>query len=272
MTPADARRLAEAIARTRGSLDLIETSMGESIAAYVHNLVALLAQADIALSPRRAGMLFRSILAVHAASLVLDPAVDPAASALLALRNAIPQRAQGIPVPEMKLLAAHRDAWRFVSLQPNDPLKLILGTVDPLERLRLAVAIPALSRDDFSRVIADSLALLRHGARDAAIVYLFDTGAIGRLNAAIAEQSAARYKDIAAAPDFSETLHAAEPRFRIWAHVKDLLSRLDPDEPRDRLRANALAAAFARGELTVIEDARRFFEDYVATELRLGAV
>ena len=271
VAPADAQRLATAIARTRDTMELVGNSMADGIAAYVHALVGLLAQAELVLSPRRAGMLFRSILAVRAASLALDPGADMAGATLLALRNAIPQRAQGIAVLEMKLLAAHRDAWRFACLQPDDPLKLILGAVDPVERFRLAVATPSLPRDEFSRVIADTLALLRPGARDAGIVHLFDTGAIGRLNAAIAEQSAARYQDIATAPEFSETLHAAQPRFRVWTRVKELLSQLDPDEPRDQLCANALAAAFSRNELAAPEDAQRFFEDYISTAQRLEA-
>lgn len=269
--PADAQRLATAIARTRDTMELVGNSMADGIAAYVHALVGLLAQADLVLSPRRAGMLFRSILAVRSAALALDPAADMAGATLLALRNAIPQRAQGVAVPEMKLLAAHRDAWHFACLQPDDPLKLILGAVDPVERFRLAVVTPALPRDEFSRVIADTLALLRPGARDAGIVHLFDTGAIGRLNAAIAEQSAARYQDIATAPEFSETLHAAQPRFRVWTRVKELLSQLDPDEPRDQLCANALAAAFSRDEFAAPEDAQRFFEDYIQTAQRLEA-
>src|SRR3546814_7837192 len=40
-------------------------------------------------------------------------------AALLAVRNGLPQRAQGMRVPEVKLLAAHRDAWRFANISPR---------------------------------------------------------------------------------------------------------------------------------------------------------
>ena len=271
VTPADARCLTDTLARTRASLPLIHLDLADGVAAYVRTLVALLAQANLMLSPRRAGMLFRSVLAVSAAALALDPATAAADAALLAVRNALPQRAQGIPIPAVKLLAAHRDAWRFANISPLDPLKAILCAADPVERFRLAVATPSLRKGEFSRVVADVLAQLQPGAREAAIVHLFETGAVGRLNAAVAGQAAEVYRDIATPPTFSETLHASHARFKTWAKVKDLLSRLDPREPRAHLRANALAAAFSRKELATPGDAEEAFRAYAATETQLGA-
>src|SRR3546814_167256 len=165
----------DVISRTRANLPLIRIELAEGVAAYVRTLVALLAQAGIALSPRRAGMLFRSVLAVNAGALALAPTITPSDAALLAVRNGLPQRAQGMRVPEVKLLAAHRDAWRFANISPGDPLKAILCATDPVERLRLAVGSASLTKAELSRVVADTLAQLRPGAREAAIVYLFET-------------------------------------------------------------------------------------------------
>ncbi len=271
VAPADAQCLADVLARTRASLPLIRLELAEGVAAYVRTLVALLAQAGIALSPRRAGMLLRSVLAVNAGALALDPAITPSDAALLSVRNALPQRAQGILVPEVKLLAAHRDAWRFANISPGDPLKAILCAADPVERIRLAVGSASLAKGEFSRVIADALAQLRPGAREAAIVHLFETGAVGRLNAAIAGQAAEVYRDVATPPNFSETLHASHTRYQTWSRVKDLLSRLDPAEPRAHLRANALAAAFARKELATPADAEEAFRAFEKTETQLRA-
>ena len=270
-SPADAIRLSEAIRRARANLPAIRLSLSTGIASYVRTLVALLAQANIVLSPRRAGMLFRSVLAVTAAAIVLEPAMPASDAALLAIRSALPQRAQGIAVPDVKLLAAHREAWRFANVQPNDPLKAILCTADPVERFRLAVAAPALAKGEFSRVVADTLSQLKSGAREAAIVYLFETGAVGRLNAAIAGQTAEVYRHIATPPELSETLHASSTRFRTWSTVKDLLSRLDPGDPRAHLRANALAAAFSRKELATPADAEEAFQAFDFAERHLRA-
>ena len=269
IAPAAAQCLSDVLARTRSNLPAIRLSLSEGVAAYVRTLVALLAQASIVLSPRRAGMLFRAVLAVNAAALALDPSIAAADAALLALQNALPQRAQGIMPAGVKLLAAHRDAWRFANIQPGDPLKAILCAADPLERLRLAVGAPALARGEFSRVVADALAQLRPGAKEAAIVHLFETGAVGRLNAAVAEQAADIYRNIATPTKFAETLHASSARFQTWSRVKDLLSRLDPAEARAHLRANALAALFSRQEIASPKDAEEALRAYDATEARL---
>src|SRR3546814_10467506 len=86
----------DVISRTRANLPLIRIELAEGVAAYVRTLVALLAQAGIALSPRRAGMLFRSVLAVNAGALALAPTITPSDAALLAVRHGLPQRAQGM--------------------------------------------------------------------------------------------------------------------------------------------------------------------------------
>lgn len=270
LEPAQAQRLTQALARTRGLLDAGSDDQDDGLAAYVRVLVALLAQAGLALSPRRAGMLLRSIRAVWATARVLDPDAVASDAALLALRCGIPQRAQGIEVAELKLLAAHRDAWRFARLPQDDPLKRILCAPDPLERARLAISIPELAADEFSRIIADALAQLAPGAREALAVCLFESVAVGRLNAAIAEQAGERYRQIADAPQFSESLHATQPRFATWSRIKDLLSRLDPASPHDRLRANALVMVFERKELATPEDAERAFAAYADASARLG--
>jgi MoxR-like ATPase len=267
--PTAAQQLLDLLGRVRAALPSVKMSLAEGVATYVRTLVALLAQAEIRLSPRRAGMLFRSILAVNAASVVLDPSVPPSDTAVLTVKNGLPQRAQGIAVQESKLLAAHREAWRLANVLPNDPLRAILCTADPLERFRLAVASQGLPKGELSGVVADALTQLDPGARDAAIVHLFETGAAGRLNAAVAEQAAAIYRTIATPPNFSETLHAADSRFRTWSRIKDLLSRLDPLDPQSNLRANALAASYARRELATPADAEAAYQAFAVTQTRL---
>lgn len=271
IAPGDAQALADALSRTRASLPAIRLSLAEGVASYVRTLVALLAKAGLDLSPRRAGMLFRSALAVNAAALALDPASTASDATLLAVKNALPQRAQGIAVPSVKLLAAHREAWRLARISPDDPLRAILCAADPVERLRLAVATTTLGTGEFSQVVADALAQLKTGSLDAAVVHLFETGAIGRLNAAVAGDAAELYRDVARPVEFSESIHASDTRFQTWSKVKDLLSRLDPEDPRAHLRANALAGAFARRDITTPADAEEAFRAYGDIEDRLKA-
>jgi MoxR-like ATPase len=273
LDPGAATALRSATATAKAALPVLRETMGEAVAVYVRTMVALLAQADIALSPRRAGMLLRTILAVHAASLAVDPGANASDSTLVAVRNGLPQRAQGIGISETKILAAHRAAWRLAGVRPSDPLRAILTTANPVERVRLAVAAPKLRKGDFSDIIADAIARLGPGAREAVIVHLFETGAVGRLNAAIADQAGEIYRDVATPLNFSELQHARNPRFETWKRIKNILSRLDPADPRAHLAANTLAACYARELLARPEDAEAAFQAWTETDGRLlGAI
>ena len=258
-----------AIASTEAALPSIRESIGDAVALYVRTLVALLAPAGVSLSPRRAGMLRRSVLAVHAAALMLDADARPENSALRAVRNGLPQSAEGRAIPEIKLLGAHREAWRLAGVKPGDPLRAILTAADPVERVRLAVAASKLPKGDFSAIISDAITLLPPGAREAAVVHLFETGAVGRLNAAVAEQVAQVYADVATPLKFSETVHAGKSRFATWQRIKDILSQLDPNDVRAHLSANALAACFAKKQLGNPEDADIAFGAWTEADGRL---
>ena len=239
------------------------------VARYVQTVVALLIQAGIDLSPRRANLLYRNVLAVNAAALALDPNCSATDATLLALRCSLPQAAFGVTVSEIKLLSAHKEAVRTFDLKVSDPLRAILCAINPLERFELAVKATKLPKAEFSRVVADALAQLTHGAREAAVVYLFETGAVGRLNTAIAAQAGELYRDLVAAPTFSETLHASHTRYTTWGRVKDLLSRLNPSDPRAHLPANAIAALFAKKHLQTPQDAEQAFTGFAKTDSQL---
>ncbi len=265
-----ANNFRRAITSTKAALPSIKDSMGDAVAVYVRSLVALLAQAGISLSPRRTGMLLRSTLAVHAAAITLDPNAKPSDSALVAVRNGLPQVAEGTTISETKLLGAHREAWRLADVKPGDPLRAILTAADPVERVRLAVAAKKLRKGDFSAIVSDVVSQLSPGAREAVVVHLFETGAVGRLNAAVAEQAAQIYADVATPVNFSETLHAGNPRFKTWKRITDILSRLDPTESRSHLAANTLAACYAKKQFGQPEDAEAAFDAWIEVDGQLS--
>jgi MoxR-like ATPase len=264
------RALVKALSSTKATLPSVKGCMADGIAIYVRTLVALLAQAGIGLSPRRAGILFRSILAVHAASLALDPSACPSDSALLAVQNGLPQRAQGIKVPSTKLLLAHKEAWRLVDVKQNDPILVITTEPDPIERVRLAVGARRLRKGDISGIVADALASIPTGAKEAVAVHLFETDTVGRLTAAVAEQVAHIYRNVATPPKFSESISGSSPRSRTWQRIRDILSRLDPNKPRAHLAANALAYGFASEQVTHPEDADRAYEAWLSADAILA--
>jgi MoxR-like ATPase len=265
-----ARRLRSTLARIHTLLPVLTTSLKGGLVAYMQVLHRLLGQAGIQLSPRRAGMLCRSTIAVHAAALVLDPNVILSDSALLTVRHGLPHRAEGRKIVETALLAAHKEAWRLAEVKADDPLKAILMTSDPIDRARLAIAAPQLRKSDFSGVVADVLARLPPGSGAALVVHLFETGAAGRLTAAVAEQAAELYRDIATPLQFSLSLYASHPRYAAWQRLKDILSRFDPDNPRAHLCANALVALYAREKLPTAEATEKAFEEFRCADARLA--
>jgi MoxR-like ATPase len=271
ISQSEARYLQEVISRTEKILSRLDTTFTSGIAQYVQLVIALLAQAGLLFSPRRATLLYRNILAINAASLAINPNVGLSDVTLVALRSSLPQRAQGIAIPEVKLLSAHKEAIRSIHLSLKDPLRAILCASSPLERIQLAVKATKLPKSEFSRVTADALAQLPHGSREAAIVHLFETGAVGRLNAAIAAQAGESYRGIATPANFSETLHSRDSRYITWSRIKDLLSKLNPNEPRAHLQANALASLFAKKQLATPQDAENAFTAFARTDDQLRA-
>ena len=136
--------------------------------------------------------------------------------------------------------------------------------------MRLAVAATKLRKGDFSAIVSDALSQLSPGAREAAVVHLFETGAAGRLNAAVAEQAAQIYADVATPLNFSESLHAGNPRFATWKRITDILSHLDPSAPRSHLAANALAACYAKKQIGCPEDAETAFAAWTRADGHLS--
>jgi len=271
VAPADARAFAGVIERTQDLLAAQPAAFAETTAEYVQTVVALLAQVGIALSPRRANMLWRGVRAVNAAHLALEADYDVSDATLVALRVHLPQRAQGIAIPESKLLIAHRESMRSAGLAKQNPLRAILRTSNPLERLRIATNSNKLSNSDYSSVVADVIAQLPPGSREAAVVHVFETGAVGRLNAAVAAQAGDIYQEVATPPTFSQTVHSKSPIFGTWARIKDLLAQLDPQEPRAHLHANAMAKLFVRKELQSPTSAEVAFAAFADADAMLRA-
>ena len=102
------------------------------------------------------------------------------------------------------------------------------------------------------------------------IVHLFETGAVGRLNAAIAEQAGEIYRDVATPLNFSQTMYSRDPRFETWNCIKNIISRFDPSDPRACLGANTLAACYAKKMLVQPEEAEAAYQAWIETDGRLS--
>src|SRR5215469_7574475 len=209
----------ETVERGRRLYDEQSEEFESSLVGYVRFLVSLLSRAGISLSPRRAGMLLRNILAVHAANCLLRIGVPLKDSALLAVMHSLPQKAQGIRVDQVKLLAAHREAWNAAQIREDDPSRAVFHESDPLRRVIKASLAHSLSQEDFSSIVADALAALPTGGRHALAFRLFESASAGRLVAAIAEQCAELYALVSIAQGIHESVKSKSPRHRTWQRI-----------------------------------------------------
>jgi hypothetical protein len=145
-------------------------------------MLTLLAQfdgANLRVSTRRATMLHRNILAVHAARLALYERAFPSlpayladwdTSALLALQNSLPDVALGRKPDPVTLLAAHRHAWEVSQLDADNPWRELFAIQDPLDRCIAAIqAGTAIDDDNLSRLVLEALANEPHPGKRRAI-------------------------------------------------------------------------------------------------------
>jgi MoxR-like ATPase len=268
--PGAAAELRAQVELGKGLIPVIHDEYGHHLATYVRMVTTLLGRAGLSCSPRRAGMLLRNVVAVHAARHACAGQSDLSESAWLALSCSLPQRATGRTVNDLQLLAAHREAWSMVDLEVDDPRRLLHAEADPLRRAARAMRIAELSREDLSGLIADSLAGLQPGARHALAVELLETGAAGRLAAAVAEQCAELYALVATAQDVHESVQSRSARHATWQAVVGALARLPAESPDTVLATNLLAGLFGRGDLASEADVTRVLEAWRSARATLG--
>ncbi len=261
--------LVHAVERTRHLLAAQGEAFRQGVARYVEAVAVLLSQSGIELSARRMVMLYEAVASVTAAAQALDASASPDEAALVALRASLPQRAEGRIVSEAKVLAAHREALDMAQLGTGDALEVILRTLDPLDRLCATLAATSLGRDEFSRITADVLAMLPHGAREAAIVRLFDTGAVGRLHAAVAAQAGETYVHLAQRQRIDTRAVPSHPRYKAWQWLVTQLAQLDPQDPQSHLLANTLCHLFTTRGVETAEELERAAQAYVLAYARL---
>ena len=255
--PAVGAALRGTLGSARTLRDLVRAEMDQRLAAYVRMVTALLREAGADCSARRAGMILRNIGAVHAVRLVATPDADPGDSAYLALRHSLPHAACGGKVDSVKLLAAHREAWRITARDADDPLRFVMGERDPVRRVLRASRIRGLAPADFSGIVADAIAELPVGGRHALAATLFETGAAGNLVAAIAEQCAELYAVAASPQEHHDRVLASSTRHTVWQRVVRVLAALPKDDPETELTTNLLVGLFGADAFATETDVDR---------------
>jgi MoxR-like ATPase len=149
--------LGEMVAEVAALVPEIEASFGVWLGDYIVSLMDLLEQAQLPQSPRRARMLARSVVAIHAARIVLEGEdVDPQDSAELALLYGMPQTANEVPPSHVKLIALHKQAWELAQYLEDDSWRQVLSEYDMARRVAMADELK-LEDADISRIITQTI-------------------------------------------------------------------------------------------------------------------
>ena len=134
----------ELIAQARQRYETLIPELTHRLSSYIITLISKLHAAHYDVSTRRATMLLRCAIAVHAAREVLaqqtnDEMPQLYDSALLALLNTLPDRARR-KVNAAELTAICKSAWDISLLDEDDPLTQLMKINDPVKRLRCMVS------------------------------------------------------------------------------------------------------------------------------------
>lgn len=157
--------LGDQVVQCAALIETLEEELRDWLIDYVVSVVDLLEQAQLGQSPRRAYMLARSLVAIHAARMILEgDNAELEYSAELALTFGLPQNASEVPPSRTKLIAIHRQAWEISSLSEDDAWRQVLEELDPARRIVLADQLD-LADSDISRLITQAIGAETSDAR-----------------------------------------------------------------------------------------------------------
>jgi MoxR-like ATPase len=233
--------LARVLREAQLQLPVVEARWGAALARYLRIAAGTLQGAGLHWSGRRAGLIYRNILAVHAVREVAAEDAAIADSVWLAVLHSQPFAAAGRACDLTKLLAVHKEAWRLAEARPDDVLVRILAEPDPLRRVQLAVGTAALAKADRSAVVTDVLAQFGPGGAHALACWLVDGAHLSKLSV-VAIDTVGEWYNAVTTTSLNEQAHPGSSRFAVWNWLKGRLAELST---RDERLAGALVAAFA---------------------------
>ena len=222
----------ELVAEARRRYEELVPELTPRLTPYVVALVTKLHAAKYDVSTRRATMLMRCVIAVHAAREVLAAhgdgrartpcaPIDLYASARLALLNTLPDRARR-RLNAAELTAICKTAWELSMRDESDPLVKLMKINDPVLRLRKMVAERlAVAPDRAAAVIGEGVAKAKpHLRRGLALATYLGIRERADIPASTVELLAHEIKDVFAAcnctctvtPDKSAVARAAGAR------------------------------------------------------------
>ena len=263
--------LATIIEATRELIGGYQESHGDRIGEYVLRTSNLLQEAGITLSPRRTNMLFRSIIAVYATSLPLNLDIELNDLTYLVLKNSIPTRCTGVQVKDLTLYTAHSTAWKLINLDKNDTLRVIMTTNNLIVRLKLALSASDLKKTQLTTIVSDVFSSTTLGSRAAIAKYIVESGLLGGLNAATAEELGALYHVMIIPPNFNHSVSDGSSEHELWSDIESFISKLNTNsDVLDSYIANYIAHLYIKNELFHKNQLEVIYDDWMSTNKTLG--
>lgn len=149
--------LVDCVNQCAAYIPLLEDELADWLADYVLYIVDLLEKARLPQSPRRARMLARNIVSIHAARMVLEgEEAELDYSTEMALIYGLPENASEVPPTPANIVAAHRQAWEISMLDKDDEMRQVFVEPDPVRRVLLADQLD-LDDQKISRLITQML-------------------------------------------------------------------------------------------------------------------
>ena len=259
-------RLLNTIKLTKDLLPHCHDTYGDELCEYVYLVSKLLAEVQTYLSPRRMNMLLRSLLAVYSARLSLDLQTSWSDLCFLVLKHSLPMRCTGVEIKPHLLLSAHRRAWDMVKISDNESLKLILHTDDLLSRLKLLVTAEDINKNDRSTLVSDVFSRASRGRRAAIAKVLCESGYIGSLNAASADEIGSLYQLLVQPFERMEYVNPESRRYIFWREVEGFISKLNSKkDPQNQYIVNYITRLFTSNELSDIGDVQDLYHSWEET-------
>jgi hypothetical protein len=238
--------LPELVVACAERISALESRLDDWLSDYIVLVVDLLDKAQLPQSPRRARMLARSVVAVHAARLILEgEEAELEDSAEIALTYAIPQNASEVPPSEATIVAVHKQAWEIACLLEDDNWRQVLEETDAVRRVILADEL-SFSDPDVSRLITQALGAQTSDARRIGLgASMFLAFRERRRLASIAWEPLAQFAARVLEPRPMSALVRPGADMNIWQEIKDWVISQDKAEGLiPRLERNFVLCGF----------------------------
>lgn len=222
--------LSAAVDSTAALIPELEAEFSGWLGDYIVTLVDLLERNGLPQSPRRARMLARSVVAVHAARLVLEGhEADPAFSAELAIRCGLPQTATDTPPSLVKVVSAHHQAWELSQNMGDDTWRQVVEENDPARRVMKAIDL-GFDDENLSRLITHTLSAEDSDTRQIglAAAMFIKFGRERDLDPSAFEPLAQLTYHIMEPRTIHYTAHNGTPEMNLWVEIENWLNRQQP--------------------------------------------